>query len=224
MENKKKSKVEEYVSQLQGRGSNYEIAKYQAQELFLRFDQEQLIEKMELEYDQHFLYIRFVGRMYRICRTTGKVEWTEDAFVSSFEAGFNEVLTIFDVLCYSKKDAQASGVLVNMKSLSGIHGSSSSSIGGGFFYKIGKQFDHKDELLSKACERLGGKKMQKGDVSYQIALFDFLPVMIQFWDSDEEFDASLEIFTDKNILLFMRYETVWYAVSHLLERIIEGLK
>ena len=85
-------------------------------------------------------------------------------------------------------------------------------------------FDHKEELLSRVCERLGGTNAGKGDVAYEIPLFDFLPCRIQFWNSDEEFDAQLQIFMDKNILDFIRYETVWYAVGHLIKRLTEEMK
>ncbi|MCI9198778.1 MAG: hypothetical protein HFH55_13005 [Lachnospiraceae bacterium] len=29
----------------------------------------------------------------------------------------------------------------------------------------------------------------------------------------------MQIFTDKNMLDYMHYETVWYAIIHMLERI-----
>ena len=66
-------------------------------------------------------------------------------------------------------------------------------------------------------------KAGRGDVAYQIPLFDFLPVIFQFWNSDEEFPPSLKFFTDKNMLEYMHYETVWFAMSHLLERIEENM-
>lgn len=216
-------KIKEYTEQLSSRGSNYDIMKGQAQKEFLKYDQKKIIEKLDLVHDADYIYIKFVEHFYRISRTTGKVEWSEDDFVTVQEGDFHETLTILDVLCYSKEHACASGEFVNMKSLSAIQRSSSSTVGGGIFNEMERFFDHKDGLLSNACERLNGIKMTKGDVSYQIALFDFLPAMIQFWNSDDEFPASLEIFTDKNILQFMRYETVWYAVSHLLNRAREKM-
>ena len=36
---------------------------------------------------------------------------------------------------------------------------------------------------------------------------------------DEGYTASQQIYTDKNMLDYMRYETVWYAIIHMLERI-----
>ena len=61
-------------------------------------------------------------------------------------------------------------------------------------------------------------------MAYEIPLFDFLKCRIQFWNSDEDFDAQMQIFMDKNILDFIRYETVWYAVGHLMRRLTEELE
>lgn len=237
-----------YIEQLSARGSNYEIAKVQAQKVFLKYDQEKVIKKLRLLHDESYIFFTFVSKQYRISRKTGEIVWTIDDFMTCYDAGFNETLTIFDILCYSKEDARASGVFVNMKSLSTIHGSSSSLVGGGLFRKYAEYFDEKDEALSYACEQLHGIKTVKGDVSYEIPLFvineggtvqsegvfremtdgcdcqeQVVSMKIQFWDSDDEFPASLEIFLDENILDYMRYETVWYAVSHLLELIYHNM-
>ena len=85
-------------------------------------------------------------------------------------------------------------------------------------------FDHKEELLCKICEKLGGTKAGKGDVAYEIPIFDFVKCRIQFWNSDDEFEAQLQVFMDKNILQFIRYETVWYVVTTLMKRLTEGLE
>ena len=60
-----------------------------------------------------------------------------------------------------------------------------------------------------------------GDVSYKIPLFDFLPVILQFWDADEEFDSVLKFMWNENILDYMHYETTFFAASHLLSRLTE---
>ena len=61
----------------------------------------------------------------------------------------------------------------------------------------------------------------KSDVAYRIPMFPFLDVMLQYWDSDDEFPASLQLFVDDKTIDFMHYETAWFALSHLLERIKE---
>lgn len=206
-----------------GRISNYEITKRRVQGEFLKYNQEEMIHKFSLKSDEKYLYIKFIGHLYRIDRKTGFLEWSEDGFVTCTEGNFNEALTIYDLLCDSKDNCQAAGDYINLKSLSALQ-SSSKKLGDGLFDGKDKIFDHKDKKLSRICEKLGGVKAGKGDVAYEIPLFEFLACRIQFWNSDEEFEATLQVFVDKNILSFIRYETVWYAVSHLMQRLAEELE
>ena len=137
--------------------SNYEITKRRVQKDFLKYDQEKMIEKFSLQFDEHYLYIQFIGHLYRIDRQTGLLEWSEDEFKTSVEGDFNEALTIYDLLCDSKENCKASGEYVNLQSLSALQ-SSSKKLGDGLFHGKDKVFDHKEELLSEICEKLGGKK------------------------------------------------------------------
>lgn len=204
------------------RVSNYELTKRKSREIFLTYDQSKMIEKFGLKSDEDYIYINFIGHLYRIDRSTGFLEWSENGFADCIEADFNEALTIYDLLCDSKEGCQASGEYINLQSLSVLQ-SSSKKLGDGLFGGREKVFDKKEKAFSRVCEKLNGTPKGKGDVSYELPMFDFLSCMIQFWNSDEEFAASLQIFLDKNVLSFLRYETVWYAVSHLLKRLKEEL-
>lgn len=186
--------------------------------VFLQYDQEKMIQKYALEHDEKYLYIDFVGRAYRIDRLSGSVSWSDNSFWTEETAGYNEVMTIYDVLCHSKENCCLSGEWVNVGSLSSVRGGSLAK-GGNFFQSAGEAFDGKADRLSCACECLRGKKIKKGDVGYELELFPFLPVVLCFWDSDEDFKASMQILTDKNILDYMHYETLMFAVTHLLNRI-----
>lgn len=208
---------------MEERISNYEITKRRVQKDFLKYDQEKMMQKFSLKADENYLYITFIGHSYRICRKSGYLEWSEDNFVTCVEGDFNEALTIYDLLCDSKENCHAANDFINLNSLSTLQ-SSSKKLGDGLFHGEDKIFDHKDRLFGKVCEKLGGIKAGKGDVAYELPLFDFLPCRIQFWNSDDEFDAQLQIFVDKNVLKFIRYETVWYAVSHLMKRLTEEME
>ena len=208
---------------MEERISNYEITKRRVQKDFLKYDQEKMMQKFSLKADENYLYITFIGHSYRICRKSGYLEWSEDNFVTCVEGDFNEALTIYDLLCDSKENCHAANDFINLNSLSTLQ-SSSKKLGDGLFHGEDKIFDHKDRLFGKVCEKLGGIKAGKGDVAYELPLFDFLPCRIQFWNSDDEFDAQLQIFVDKNVLKFIRYETVWYAVSHLMKRVTEEME
>lgn len=82
--------------------SNYEKAKISMARVFLQYDQAAMIHKYSLEYDSDWLYITFVNRIYRINRKTGNVQWSDHNFETVYESDYNETMTIYDVLCYSK--------------------------------------------------------------------------------------------------------------------------
>ncbi len=67
--------------------------------------------------------------------------------------------------------------------------------------------DRKPEALRAACLALGGREIPMGELSFEIPLFDFLPVMVQFWSSDEEFPPVFKLMWDENVLMFLRFET-----------------
>ena len=204
------------------RMSNYDIMKRRMQSEFVRFDQDAMIEKFGLRADADAICLRFVGREYRISRADGAVVWSADGFETTREADYNEAMTIYDVLCYSKPGCRASGRFVNMSALSSIQGGSVTSNGSMLRSAVDALDRHRDRI-AEACERLGGVPDEKGDVSYRLPMFDFLPIILRFWASDEEFPASLDIFLDANMLDFMHYETVWFAVIHAISRVREEM-
>lgn len=202
--------------------NNYEQTRDIAQGLFLHHDQQAMIEKFHLKHDQQYLYIRFVGREYRIGRTTGVAEWSEDEYRHAVQGDFNETLSIFDLLCYSKEGCHLSGRFSRINNLKGTV--YSSGLGNDMFQSSVKYFEEHEKEFADACERLGGVREKVGDISYRIPIFDFLPVVLQFWAGDEEFPSNMQILWDENILDFMRYETTYYCVGHLLKRLREMME
>ena len=198
--------------------SNYEKMKNNMADVFLQYDQEEMIRKFGLVQDKNYLYICCLNRQYRISRRNGQVSWSEDAFQTEGEADYNEAMTLYDVLCCSKENCHLACEWVNVGSLSAVQGGTLAK-GSHFFQEAGKYFDGNKEALARACERLKGRKVEKGDVAYELDLFPFLPVVLRFWESAEEFPASLQILVDRNILDYMHYETLMFAISHMLNRL-----
>ena len=93
--------------------SNYETMKDRMSSHFLEYDQEKMIRKFSLKADENYLYLRFVGRDYRISRKNGRIEWNREEIGKDYfepaQAGFEETLAIMDVLCSSKDDCQLAG-------------------------------------------------------------------------------------------------------------------
>lgn len=205
----------------EGHLSNHEITKQRVMSGIGGYDTLKAIRQFGLLSDMRYLYVDFMTRHYRIDRMSGATEWSDDRLfgaagsVSVHEASFNEVLTIFDILFYSKEDASLCGEYTVMQNLSRVQ-TTASYAGKGAFHKYEEFWDPQPEKLAAACERLGGIPVEKGDVSYRIPIFQNIDVILRFWQSDEDFPASMQFLFDQNLMQFMHYETTWYVVSHLL--------
>ena len=202
--------------------SNYEIMKKQMSSEFVKYDQEKMIRKFGLKADENYIYIRFVERDYRINRTNGKVTWSSDGFMTETEGDYNEAMTIYDVLCNSRDDCTAAYTYSPVTMLKNTV--KSTGVGGNFFQKTADRCAGKLQQLEKVLYRIGKKAEFKGDVAAYINAFDFLPIVVQFWDADDEFSAVLKFMVDENIQDFMHFETVMFMLSHVANRICEEME
>lgn len=202
------------------RVSNYDVTRSKMEREFVRYDQEEMIRKFHLEHTPEHLFITFIGERYRVGRQSGRVELCLPGGGQA-QAGFNESMTIFDVLCCSRSGCHLSGEYATVTNLPGI--ANIAAPGTGSYEETARRFAGQRDVLRRACERLHGTVQGVGDVSYRIPLFDFMPVILQFWDADDEFDAALKIMWDRNTLDFMHFETTFYAAGHLLKRLTEAL-
>lgn len=200
--------------------SNYDYMRDKMQTEFLKYNIEPKIRKYQLRCSSEYLYIRFVENEYRIDRTKGAVERLDSQWI---QADYNESMTIFDVLCYAKDDAELAGEYAAVNRLKGVV-QTTSGVGNSIFTPYMMQLAGKSEKLKEACRKLGGKPCRPGDVAFELKLFDFLPVIFQFWDADEEFDAQMVLKWDSNILDFMHYETTFFAACCLLKKIMETME
>lgn len=197
--------------------SNYEIMRNQMRREFVKYDQDRMIRKFSLRNDESYIYIVFLFREYRIDRITGVVEWSEDGFSTSIEADYNESMTIYDVLCYSKDDCCLSGNYCPVNMLKGTV--KSSNVGSNMFQKSADGFNGKLKALETVCGIWGEKLNLNGDVAAKLYPFSFLPVIIQYWEADEEFPANLKFMFDENILDYMHFETIFFMMGHIVKRI-----
>lgn len=199
--------------------NNYFIQMEQAKKHFLTYDQERLIKKLNLTADPNYLYTFLFSRKYRICRSTGDMQrWEEATWVDG--NSFAEVMTLLDLICDSREDRFVSGRWKNMRDF-------------GLMFHRNLLEDQKDPwscffekhpaAFQKACEAFGGERMPNGDIAYRIEVFDGLPLMLQLWFGDEEFPPNLRILWDENALMYIRYETMYFAKGLLLEIIKEEM-
>ena len=201
------------------RVNNYLIQAAQAQARFLTYDQQKLIGKFGLEADETYLYANLLWRRYRICRSTGCMEYsTGDGWADG--NSYDEVMTLLDLICDSREDRWCTGCLASMASF------------GRLFYRSSSE-DKPDpaahwiqENLSafrEACARFG-TPIPGGDLGFSFELFDGLKLGLHFWEGDEEFVPRLCFLWDENALQYLRFETMHMAVSLLLAMLKEETK
>ena len=201
------------------RPDNYKIQAAQAKKLFLTYDQQELIERCRLRYDDDYLYTALISYPYRICRRTGDMQRLVDgAWVDG--NSFGEVMTLLDWLCDSRADRYITGRWVNLVSM-----------GSAFHRDLQKdvrdpdavRFDRNPAAFCAACEALKGERRQGADISYAIELLDGMQVLVQLWHGDDEFPPNLRILWDENALRYLRYETTWFVTGLLMQRLREHM-
>jgi len=89
--------------------SNYDIMRDSMELEFAKYNQDAMIQKFGLQSDASYIFLRFVGRDYRINRVTGRVEWYSDVRQEYIHADYNASMTIFDMLAWSRPDCRLDG-------------------------------------------------------------------------------------------------------------------
>lgn len=212
--------------------SNYEKQVYIARELFCKYDQDEMIRKFHLKHDADWLYLMFLNREYRVSRKSGEIEYREkaDHLIGQEESRYaicleyDVVMTIYDILCCSKKNPVLSHEWVPIHALQITMSSPETDT---FTGRYAKMFSGKSEALLQACKKLGGEQPQiraGADVCWQFQVFEWFPVQMRFWDGDDEFEPKIQLLWDKNALDFMHFETTYYLQGHLMKRLSELLE
>ncbi len=197
---------------------NYQIARDRAQEYFLQFDQDVIIRRWHLENDENSIYVEFLGRQYAVCRRTGRIERLFDGK----QAGFSEVMSIFDFLCHEGTDQFLTGRFAPVNSLRGRP--VSAGVETGFYVKTAKLFEENIDAVKAACLSLGGTPVPMGDLGFSLPVFGQIRAVLKFYEGDEDFPASITFLWDENMLSFLFYETVFYIAGFILEAICEQIK
>lgn len=199
--------------------SNYDLQVDVGKRIFLEYDQEKLIRKFHLKADKQWIYLNYLNTPYRINRNNGGVEesiknqWKECR-------SFSTVMTIYDLLCYHQGETVSA--LAGQWCAVGTFVVTGVTETGAFTKKCAAMFDGRVEELKAACEKLGGilqPCMAGADVTCQIPVTPFFPVLLQFWEGDEEFPPKLMLLWDRNTDKFMHFETTFYLQGDLLQRL-----
>ena len=197
------------------RRDNYAMQAEKAKESFLHYDQEALIRKFRLRADENYLYPVMLSDTYRLSRTTGDLSrYAGDTWVDANSHG--EVMTLLDLLCDSREDRFLTG---NWKSMQAFGNQIHRNLLERPRDAAAERFAQNMDRFEGACRSLGGTPVPMGDMGFAIELFDGLEIAVALWQADEDFPAALRYCWDENALMYIRYETMYYAVDLLRSRL-----
>ena len=200
------------------RKNNYVIQAGQARKLFCTRDLDAVARAHGLWTDGEFLYLRLLSEDYRVSRSDGHIARRE-AGVWAPADGFDETLTIFDLLCDAKPGRRAAGEWKTTLDFGGqVH---RGLMEPEHADELELLYDRQPELLERACLRLGGAPMAGADLGFSLPFFEDLCIAVQFWHGDEEFAPRLRVLWDANADQYLRYETMYYAIGLLKSRLRE---
>ena len=83
-----------------------------------------------------------------------------------------------------------------------------------------KRIDAEPHRVRAACHAIGGREVALGDLGFEIPVFPGVAMCLKFYFGDEEFPPQLTFLWDKNMLQFVRYETVYYIAGCVQKRLL----
>ncbi len=190
--------------------NNYDKMLDSARMRFLEYDISALIRPGVADWGDH-LAARFLGMEAKIRKTDGQI------ILDGIPADFNQGMTLYDWLCDRRPDAKAAYEFCPVTSLPGVLvGGKGLTLDGG---DLAQRIDKAPGSFCRACQALGGERIPMGDIGYQIFVFPELPMQLKFYHGDEDFPPSLTLLWDRNILQFIRYETIYYLAACLINKL-----
>lgn len=189
---------------------NYQIQLARARTLFLQRDAAQLARCHRLAVDAEFLYLSFCAAPYRVRLADGTVLRQDGS-----AAGFEESLSIFDLLCHSDGSPACAGTWTTVYGLPHTLRSGT---------RLGPADREGDcsitgEQFCRACAAMGVPVQSKADLTYRVTVFGKVSVLLQFWQADEEFPAKLQFLWDSAAQDFLYFETMFYIMAFLRRKL-----
>lgn len=194
---------------------NYAKSRENARAYFCRYVQEHPVCQPLAPLEQGAYCFPFLGARTRVRQSDGEAlfSWPYDP---EWIGDFSETLSVYDWLTHDP-DAKTAGEYCPVHALPGVL-----VRGGNLVMRdagLSAEADRDPEHFSCACLALGGQRMELGDLTYRIPLFPRLDMLLKFYRGDEEFPPSMTFLWDRNVLRFLRYETVFYVARCLVTRL-----
>lgn len=183
----------------EGKENNYKLCYEKLCKEFYKYDPEEVAQKSRAYYDSEKkqFTLTYFNKEYLISYPKGSIILKDDK-EKDISTDENRMLlhkmTIFSYL-YRATNSGLTNKWVPFRELEGVghayHGFAKIGID-----KLVKFFGHKGELFLKAGLKLGGKKVNVGDVGIEITVLPNVPMIFGLWLADDEFPADATILYD----------------------------
>ena len=185
---------------------NYAKMLQEAKLRFLTYDRESLLQNPGVAPWERGVQTVFLGSAVFCDCSTGAITTHEGK-----ECDFSQVLSVLDYICDRKTSVKEQGEFCPVGSLPGVFvGGSGLSMG---FETLAERVQNAPDAFQKACHLLGAEEIPLGDMGYKLHIFPDICMELKFYFADEDFPPQLTFLWDKNILQFVRYETVYYIAG-----------
>lgn len=200
--------------------NNYDLQMQAAARSFLAYDPEEIARRFSLRIDEAALYLSLLHTQHRVRRDNAAVERrTDDGWQP---AGFDAAMTVYDLLTNPNGKPVLAHEWCAHTSFNAVRGG---TVSGSLMISAeqsARPYAGKLPALRRACARLGGEEAADGDFASVLPAFACLPVLLRFWEADEEFPAQLQLLWDKNTCRYLHYETTFYLSNEILRRLREA--
>lgn len=92
--------------------------------------------------------------------------------------------------------------------------------------RLAKAFTGKKELLQERIQAIGGvmyRSESRPDVAAALYPFPKVPLLLIFWDKDDEFDASLQFLFDRSAESYLDLEALAVVLEYTCQKLIGEL-
>ena len=172
------------------RPSNYDLQAQAAGHSFAAQDLDAIAARFALRRDETYLYLELLHEPLRLSRTDGAAERQHGGVW--MPAPFGAAMTAYDLLSNPNGFPVLAGQWCSHDSFNAVQaGTLQGQLKASVTPPAAQHFSGRIDRLRQAVARLGGTPTDgPGDFPAVLPVLPFFPVLLRFWEADDEFPAS----------------------------------